>query len=457
MAKSRNEKRRTVSANVLKSKSADEFGTAAQAMRAGRIEEAQSICVEILKADPAHLSAMHLLSSIFFQTGRKESAAEMMERLAALNPRNPQVLSDLGFMQHELGDNKKAEHSLNLALKLAPGLASAHVNLGNLYRSIGSFPLAEKSYKTALHYKPGMLIALANLSSSQLQAGRVEDAEKYAREAIRLNPDFAMAHTRLGSVFDRLGRFEAAIEAHERALELQPGSVDSVLECAASYMGYGKMDKALELYRQVIKLSPTNVVAYVAIARIESFEHKDDPVIVAMERIVADQGLAESDRKILAYSLGKAYEDCQNFEATYALYCEANAYSRKVTSYSKQQTDDQFREMKVAFPKGRVAQFSGMGSTEQTPIFVCGMPRSGTTLVEQILSSHKDVVGAGELSGMRTAINALRGPQKKLTLDQAISSLSQNEISELGAQYLTELRAFSGDSAFCVDKMLENN
>ena len=434
---------------------AQAFGVAVRYMRAGQLRRADEACVKVLGADPMHLDALHLRGVVAFRVGQPERAVAIMERVIKLNPAHAQAQNDLGMILHGMGQHARAEMHLKKALEQSPKMATAYLNLGNVYRSSGQLTAAEKNYRRAIRLKPGLADAYGNLSLVQSNLGRAEDAEKTARKGIKVKPRYGLMHSRLASALDRQGLFDEAIAAHKKAIELQPGLAGPHLDLAYSLAGNGHIEQANASYKEVLKLDPQNVRALDGLVRLNRFTDYNDH-IRNMEARVGSNRLSEPDRMLLIFSLAKVFEDIGDFARAFEYLQRGNALNRKSFTYSMATTNSMFSDIEEAFSAEAFSRFSGAGLADDTPIFILGMPRSGTSLAEQIVSSHPDVVGAGELSIMNTIAGKFVSDPTKPGFGEAVARASFEQFGELGRDYLDELRLYSKKARFITDKMPGN-
>ncbi len=431
------------------------FAAAAQFMRSKNYDKADEICVKILGADPLHLGAMHLRGSIAYLGGRSDVAITIMQQILALKPDHAQAHNDLGMMLEAAGRHRDAEIHLKKALEIMPKMPGAHLNLGNVYRSTGRQSQAEKHYRRAIRLKSGLVEAYGNLSLVLVQQGRAEEGEKTARKGIRVQPRYALNYSRLGSCLDRQGRFDEAIAAHEKAIAIQPDLIEAYLDYAYTLAGNGDMEKSKAQYRKVLEFSPEHVMARASLAWMGKFSAYDDD-IAQLEKLARREDLDRADRVTLSFALGKAFEDIGDYQQAFSHFKTGNALHRKSFTYSKAGIDSLFADITQTFDAELFSKFSGSGYPDRTPIFILGMPRSGTSLTEQILSSHADVVGAGELSLMNRVAGELVNNPEAPVFGEVMGDIPLAEFSGIGRKYIEQLRSYSQSSRFITDKMPGN-
>ncbi len=431
------------------------FAQAVQEMRARRFAEADALCRHILKADMLHKDAMHLRGIIAFQAGDGDLAIKRMLDLAALSPKDAMVWNDLGMFHHALGRHQAAAGYLHKALALDPKLAGAHLNLGNVQNACGDLRKAEASYKRALKYQPALAGALNNLIDIQLKLAAPEAAENTARDFVRMAPNLARSHVQLAKALDHLGRHRDAAAAFEQALKLNPDDVRVWMDYAASLANEGQIDAAIAACRKVIGLKPDYVPAYGKLALLAK-PGPDAAELERMRQLLANPALSAADQTTLHFALGKVLEDARDFGPAFEHILAANKLKRAQLIYDPVATEKLFADIKSTFSAELIASFAGAGLDEATPIFVLGLPRSGTSLVEQILSSHPEVAGAGELPELRNQIDALCDDLGSPDFARLMRKVTPLQLQAMGQRYLARLRTFSAEARHIVDKVPAN-
>ncbi len=379
----------------------------------GELEKASMLAESITKKFPAHILSWQILGAVFSQTGRKSEAVVANQRAVKLDPNNPQVHYNLGITLQELARFDDAETSYKKALALKSDFIQAHSNLGNVLKELGRLDEAEASYRQTITLKPDYNQAHYNLGNLLKELGRLDEAEAFYRQAITLNPDYAQAQNNLGIILQELGRF----------------------------------DEAEACYRQAITLKPDYAQAHRHLVSVKKFD-KQDEHFLHMQELSFDYNYPEEERCHLTFALAKASEDLGELEKSFKYYSEGNALRKKLLNYDINQDIELFKQLKNYYPEIKKKSLESKNlSNKLTPIFIVGMPRSGTTLVEQIISSHSQVSGAGELlSAIIFGDSIARG----------LSELDSNTLLNFRESYLRILQATSNGSARVTDKMPQN-
>jgi tetratricopeptide (TPR) repeat protein len=336
----------------------------------GQLAEAECIYGEVLRQQPNHFDALHSLGVIALQTGRTERGIELIRRAIKLNAKIAAAHNNLGTALRSLKRPAEALASYDKAIALKPDFAEAHNNRGNVLRDLRRPAEALASYDRAIALKPDYAEAHSNRGNALLDVKRPADALASYDKAIALKPDYAEVYSNRGIALTDKGDFTAAIESYNRALQIKP-------DYAECYRHYSMVTK----FKQ------------------------DNSIIPKMKKLICAENLSENDLVQLSFALAKSEDDLGNKEFFIDHLIRGNAIRKKILAYDIAQDNQLFASIKRFFGSdaaNKQADFVPNCST--TPIFILGMPRSGTTLVEQIVSSHSNVFGAGELDFLNQAI-----------------------------------------------------
>ncbi|MEE8351481.1 MAG: tetratricopeptide repeat protein [Rhodospirillales bacterium] len=456
----------------------------------GKLDEAKKLYQQILDADPANADALHLLGVVRFQSDRVEDAVELITRAVKRRPKNPQFLNNLGEACRALGKLGEAAKYYKRAIKNDPGHAGALKNLAKVYADQGKFDEAEDCYRRALANNPGDGEILVNLGDVLKNRGKLNNAAECFNRALAVNagdvgalnnlanvlsmqdkPDEAIAcfkrvieivpgdgavHNNLGALYQDQGDAENAMASYERALELNPDAEDVLSNMAILKKEAGEHNAAETLCRRILEINPEGAETYYNLSRVKKFI-PGDADIKAMEkfRVRLDRGSEKAREKImyLDYSLGKAYGDIGEHDREFEVIAGANRLKRDMLDYDVADDEKRVDRIMDVFDRKFFDSHKDQGFEDATPIFIIGMPRSGTTLVEQILASHSNVHGAGELNFLANVIRDFTA-EKKWT--DAISGFSAEQFRGLGEAYMANLSPLAPGVPRITDKMPRN-
>ena len=387
---------------------------------AGRMEDAISAFKQSLKINSKDAAAWGLLGDVYQIKGVLEKAIEAFKKAIQINPIDADLHNNLGYAHSAQSEHEKAVKCFKHALLIRPDFVEAHYNLGNALRDLDQWESAATAYRNAIKIKPDLSIAHNNLGVVLQNQERFEEAVKSLKEAIRLQPDFAQAHYNLASVYRDLGNLDETKASCERAIAFKP-------------------DLA-EAHHILVKLKKYTVY---------------DDYAAGLENLLRNPDIPDQQKIYLNFSLGKIYEDLEDYETAFVHIREGNSIKRATLDYHIQQDIRFFLRLKAIFTSRFLAQNRAGGNDDPSPIFVLGMPRSGTSLVEQIISSHPDVHGAGELNALAPIVlNYCRETHGRFP--DRLACLTPKDFHLLGSRYIEVVRSLSSTKKHIVDKMPHN-
>ena len=337
---------------------------------------------------------------------RPQEAEEAYRKALAENPNNPDTLDNLALAVKDLERTDDAIALLQRALTIEPRVAKFHLHLA------------------------GML----------LDKSRVDEAKAALEQALALKNDDHDAINLMGRVAFEHGQLDEALAHYRRALALKRDLPDAWNNMGNALKELGRLDEARAAYLEALALDPGNTGIYVNFADSKTFA-ADDPHLAAMQALARQDNLSPTERMQINFALGKAYADLKEHNRSFEHLIEANARKRAQTAYDEAATLALFERIEQTFTPALIARKARDGDPSELPIFVLGMPRSGTTLVEQILASHPQVHGAGELKVLRDIADTVQGVGAgHIPYPEFVPALDPAGMREVGARYLAALR-----------------
>jgi tetratricopeptide (TPR) repeat protein len=321
---------------------------------------------------------------------------------------------------HQAGRIHEAVALYKRVLLQKPDYAAAHINLGVALVQQGRIDEAIEHYQRALALDPRAADVLINLGTALATQGKIDDATAHYERALVIDPDNAMAHNGLGNILKILGRFDDARAHFERAIAIHPDYAE----------------------------------AHISRAEIKSF-HPGDPDLAALEKLAGRDGSSANKAPIIHFALAKAFEDCGDYGRAFEQLRKGNDLKRRQIHYDEPATIKLFRRISAVFNSRLFDRFRGEGDPSSVPVFVVGMPRSGSTLVEQILASHPQIHGAGELTDLETATSTVLGAGA-VPFPDFVPTLDGARLRRIGQRYLAQLQALGNGRLRIVDKMPGN-
>lgn len=455
---------------------------------AGDLPTAERLYRAILDRQPDCFDALHDLGVLCARQGRFSEALDLLRRALAQEPDSADALNHSGWILDALHRPSEALACLDQALAIDGDYAEAHYNRGNVLQALGQPDAAVAAFEAAIVQAPDLAAARRNLGIALQTLGRHDAAVPHYQRALAIESDDADAHNNLGFALGALGRPADAITHHERAIALRPGfaaahnnlglvlqALDRHDEAIAHYrtalslgprsaarhanlgmalQEVGRLDEAGDAFARAIQLAPKTGRFYRNLADCRRFT-AGAPVFVAMQQLV-DEGdrLFEEDRRQVLFALAKALADIGEHERAFGHMLQGNELQRRRMEYNEERVLGEFTRIQSVFTPGLIAGRQGLGDPSPAPVFIVGMPRSGTTLVEQVLASHPGVFGAGELPNFEREVAALRAADGTAApFPDAVPALAGEQLRQLGARYLTGLPAAARAAARVTDKM----
>ena len=410
----------------------------------GQLQQALSESSQLLERFPNSVVLYNIAGACNAGLMQFDAAIRSYKKALKINPDYADAYSNMGNALKDKGDLEAAIQSYKQALKIKPDYAQAYNNMGNALKDKGDLEAAIQSYKQALKIKPDYAQAYSNMGNALKSQGDVEAAIDSFKQALKIKPDYAQAFNNMGNALSEKGDLEAAIENYKQALKIKPDYVQAYNNIAIALKDKGDLEAAIDSYKQVLKIKPDYAEIYRNLSNIHLYKEHDE-YFLKMQSLCQSASVSDEQRCHLNFALSKASEDLNEVSQSFNYLIIGNELRKKILSYDIKKDIELFSQLKKSYPS--IALQSVVESSDLKPIFILGMPRSGTTLVEQIVSSHSEVTGAGELYyvnrfGKRIARGAIK-PNAKMILD-------------FRQRYIEALKKRSDGRSIVTDKMPQN-
>lgn len=422
------------------------------------------------KGDPQQLMAMLEAAHKIYAAGQPEQAKLAYHAILQIDSAFPDANNSLGIIDVEAGKHDLAERWFGKAAKAEPTRPTFHNNRGLALMELKRNKEAVDCFEASLDADPDFVPAMVNLGKGHNALGNYSETIPVLEKAISITPDFLDAYVELASAHGELGQIDEALASLDEALKVRPTSGRLLNQKAGLLTTFGKLEEAEAIHRKILDHGPDNINSYNAIARTKKFETYDDDM-KNMERLyktIPDvdyskvlQGEAEKEghedpKMNLAMALAKAFEAIKEYEKSFFYYKEGNRLKRKKYTYNQQVDFLHFDLRRKLFTPALLATYEGGGHPDKTPIFIVGMPRSGTTLLEQVFHAHRDVFGAGELGFMPQLVRSKFKDMHAFEDKLKAGKVTNETFRDMGAAYLEKVREIESDSPFITDKMPHN-
>lgn len=393
---------------------------AEQHKAAGRLPEAESILRQIVAAAPGFHPAWHTLGLLAYEVGKLPLAVELIAR----------------------------------AISFAPDAALYHRNIGEMCRRLGRLDEAVAAGRRATELAPDDLDAHYNLGLALTDKAEWEPAICAYRRALKLNSAHGLSWNNLGAALEKSGDMQAAEAAYARAVELNPAHHEAQNNLGAVYSEQGRLEEAIRCFEESIKANPDFTEPHFNLSALKTYR-EDDPHLQYLERNLAGTaGMPVNARIRYWFALGKAREDVGRYDEAFAAYDAGNRLQHELLPCDEARADEMLKNVTAVFSREFFDARKASPGSDAAPIFIVGMPRSGTTLLEQILSSHPAVHGAGELMDLNQVIMEAAGPGRRFP--DFARDLGGDDFRRMGAAYAERVWKLSPGALHITDKMPAN-
>ena len=385
--------------------------------------------------------------------GQINEALKIVEALIKKSPNVPLLYNIRGVCYQTIRELGNAIDDFSQATILKSDYAEAYCNLGVTYQEKGDLVSAVNAYKNAIDNDNNYPTAHNNLGKIFLASGEIDSSIEHLECAITLKSDFADAHNNLGSAFLRINKLNDAIKSYKKAIALKPDFAVANNNLGIAYLRTGDPKLASKFFENAITITPGYATAHHNLSGVKVYKEKDKQVSL-IESLLIENNLSQKERIYLNFALAKAYEDLGNHEELFKHLNEGNRIRKKEMSNSIADSEEHNELIKLFFNSNNInnIKLTYRDSLPIRPIFIVGMPRSGTSLVEQIISSHHEVYGAGELNNFHNIIMPII---EKHAVNENYN-LKNDEFALIRKQYSNSLERFYANEKVITDKWILN-
>lgn len=408
-----------------------------------------------LQLAPDHLPAINNMGSIRRDRKDRAGAVEMYRRVLALRPDYHEAANNLGAVLTEMEDPEGGLKVLLEVVRKRPNYAEAHCNLGHAFLALENYAQAEQAMANALRLKPDYAEAMEGLARCAQEARDYARAEQYAMQAHTLKPQRPHILTLMAGIQSEQGYQEKALVTYDRALALDPNMIGALIGKGHALMELGRLDQAEQQFRRAIELDPQALASRQALTQVRKVSDDDDNFAALRKAAENIASMPETRAMSLHFSLGKAYDDTKQYDLAFPHFLEGCRIKRTRTEYDADRNTRTVENICRVFSRERIDSLRGAGHPSSLPIFVLGMPRSGTTLTETIIASHPQVFGAGELPDL-LHIAAAHGGTGNPGYPLNMQRLTRDDLEKLGREYADRLQTRAPGYRHITDKMPAN-
>jgi len=408
-----------------------------------------------IRLDPKQESAHFTLGKALAAIGEGKEADDAFETSFELNPQR-KILAN-AVKHHKEGRLEEAEHLYRQVLRENPKNIDALRMLGVLAVNLKRTEEAENLFRQAISIAPDFTGAVLDLGQLLNEQDRFDEAIEYYKKVIELEPGNAKAYYFLGGALTHAGLSYHAVEAYQRSLEIRPKHPGALIGVAHSLKTIGQLEESIKSYRQCMELNPDHGEIHWSLANLKTYQFTDEDIKDMEFRITQDKLSVESKINFL-FALAKAYDDRNEYEKAWHYYHDGNTTRRMEEQYDPVQTEVFNDTVINVFDKKLLKEKGSLGYSDSSPIFILGLPRSGSTLLEQIFSSHSMVEGTSELPYLhRIAMSLNRNRADGINYPGAVRELEEEHFKILGEDYIKYCQMHRTEGAqYFIDKMPNN-
>ena len=422
----------------------------------GQGDKSVALLRRTLELDPAHAGAWRTLGDQLAVAGDAEGSQDAYEKHLQLSTRHPELIEAAAHLRKR--ELAKAEQVCRDVLKKDPVDIVAIRLLASIGLQVGQTDDAISLLERCLELSPNFHHARQNYAVALSRRQRYDEALEQIDRLLKAEPNNPQYSMLKASFLVQQGEAPAALEMYEDLLKVYPNQSNAHMNFAHTLKSVGRLDESIASYRRAIELRPSTGEVYWSLANLKTFRFDDDD-IAAMQKEILPEGGDPEDQAHLLFALGKALEDRGEFEASFACYEKGNAIRGKQHRHDARinvyNTARQIKALDKAFFEAR----KGWGCDAPDPVFIVGLPRAGSTLLEQILASHSLVEGTSELPDIIAISRRLAKRSRKNPAGdypEVLSALTREQARELGEAYIASTRVQRHGEPFFIDKMPNN-
>ena len=431
-----------------------EYGVSLGAV--GQGEKAIAALRKAVRLDPKHAGAWRSLGDQLAVSGDAAGSHEAYQRHFAVSVRHPELVEAIDLMRE--GKLARAERLTRDFLQQHPADVSAIRILADIGLKLGQLKDARQLLERCLQLAPEFHLARHNYAVVLLRQQKLDEAYVQVQKLLELEPNNAGFLILKVGILVRRGDHKEALAIYEQVLKNYPNQAGAQMNYGHTLKTVGRLEESIAAYRKCIALSPGIGEAYWSLANLKTFRFSDEDIALMRSQVTTEGGDPD-DQAHIAFALGKALEDRNEYDESFKFYKRGNAIRRinhrhnvKINVFD---TARQIKTLDVAFFAAR----KGQGCLAPDPIFIVGLPRSGSTLLEQILASHSQVEGTAELIDIISISRKLGEKSRKnpaSNYPEILRELPPEKFRELGESYLETTRIQRGDKPYFIDKMPNN-
>jgi tetratricopeptide (TPR) repeat protein len=421
----------------------------------GELDKAEACQKRALSINPSLAAALNNMGSILRDRNDKQGAMGFYRKAIESKPDHLESINNLGAVLTETEQPEEAVKILIQAIQRNPKYAEAHCNIATAFLTLEQFTKAAAGFNRALELKPSYAEAFLGLARLNQELKNLAEAETLANKALALDPEKAEIHSLLGGIYTESGYPDKAEEAYAKALDVNPNLLSAYLGKGHLQMEQGKMKEAEASFRHALSLDSTNLGARLSLAQVKKVKGEDENMAALIQEAEKLDTMLETKAIPLHFALGKCYDDTKQHDLAFPHFLEGCRLKRKRTTYDPANNEKIGENIQKFFSPETIERLRSEACSSTLPIFVLGMPRSGTTLTEQIIASHPLVHGAGELPDLMKIASSPHGTNT-IGYPLSLKDITQEDLKSMGEKYVNDLQLRNPAAQHITDKMPAN-
>lgn len=435
----------------------EQLQKAAEQVAAGQIPAGEQLAKKVLEQNPKNAQAHYVMGLAHYMRKQYKVAAQAFKVAATHAPQNPMIFSNLGESLRRSKQTEEALKAFQKALQLLPNFNLALMGIANCFSDLKQNDKAMKTFQKVINQNADFAPGYHYLGAHLVRNDQFKQALPMLRKAVAMRENYFDAQMTLANCMENLDMVNEAVAMFENILEHQPKNIPALMNLANIKKTMGKMEEAQVYFDRVIEIDPENIAVQYSLSH--SVNGKEAANIEELEKKLEDERVPKEARRSLHFTVGKYYDDLGEVEKAFAHFKEGNDMDDRIPPYNPNQFKHGVDRLIDVYTEDFFKQRKGVGCESEQPIIIVGMPRSGTSLTEQILSSHPRVYGAGELKNLGDLVKTVQMRfQKKAQYPMCARMIDPILACNLGERYVKETHELAGfgDYDRITDKMPGN-
>ena len=429
------------------------FNKAIQNHQKNNFQIAEKYYKKVLKEELGHFKSIFYLGALYIQTKKYDLAKPLLLKAIQTQPNNVDAHYNLGLLYKELGDYQKALISYDKAIQIQPNNIKALNNFGNVQRELGEYQKAINSYEKAIKIQPNNAIMYNNLGNALKDLRNYQKASRCYEKAIKLQPDYTDAHNNFGNTLKELGEYRKAISSYQKAIKIKKNSAQTYYNLALVYKELGEQQKAKDNYEMAVKYDPENLIYLFDLSQLKK-EILDSNLRDKISKIIKRSNSTKENIAYGNFLLSKYELNDKKYENEIDYLLKAHNYFFEARSLKFKNEVDYW--LNVLPKRKKLVNLDRYNNNNKKnysigPIFIIGVPRCGSTLIEKVIASGKRYIPIGEETGI--IHNAVK---KLLNNTQQLNSDLENFYTEIIEMYKKGRLILEKSNFIFTDKSLEN-